>query len=242
MAQRKFNIFERTSGTEFSEKVLSKSSKYRMQRDGTIVEYDETVMAALRATALAALDADLAGLVITQEQYDTQLIALNTQYNALEQVSADALGDELVFTGSKSDIRKGEMAERNISVLYNTKADVNALRYDIGLFSPNEQPLAETIMAFVSPVALRIGETLSTAQGTQVSWEGTVAADFDIAVKVNGIFKGYIRIKPDTSYEITVVGAFNLNQGDVLQYVTPETFEPDLTNLSITVAANQINK
>jgi len=242
MAQRKFNIFQRTTGTEFQEKILDRKRKYRMKRDGTLVEYDEDILNSQKSLEISSLDSQLSAGQITQSQYDTQVATIEKEFNTLEKLASESLDDELIFSGSKSDIRKGEMAERNISVLQNTKVDVNNLRYDIAFYSPNEQPLSETIMAFLSPVALRVSTNFSQEHGSDVKWEGFVVEPYEITVKLNSNELGVIRINPDNSWETTVTTAFNIAKGDVLSYVSPENFEADFKNLSITLAANQINK
>lgn len=241
MAQRKFNIFTRGEGNTLVEKVLSKTKKYRMKRDGSVVEYDDTVVEQQKQTVLNTLEQQKLQGQITDEEYAAQVKEAELTYSTLNQLTTEVADDELVFSGSKSDIRKGEMLERNMSILYATKADVTNLRYDIAFFSPNEQPMNETLMSFAVPVDLIIEENLSQAHGSTIAFEGFVAAPYTIQVYKNDVQVGTITIEVNGSTTVSVP-ALTLTKGDKLRYIAPDQFEADMKDLAITVAANQVNK
>lgn len=245
MGQRKFNIFKEkyndvTKAMEKIEVALDKAKKYKLDRKGNIVEYDETEIETEKEAALASLEQQKAAGSITVSEYNTQKIEIEKD-NALDRVISEVADDELVFTGSKSDIRKGEISERNISVLQSTKVDVLNLRYDIAFFSPNDQPMNETLFSMIAPVELSLSANLGVTEGTAVTYEGFVVADYIIMVKHNGTDFGTITIRPNGDVEIASPELI-LSKGDTFSYHSPDVYEADLSDVSVMVAANQTVK
>ena len=245
MGQRKFNIFKKVydsvNNKEVEEEVLlDKNKKYKLDRKGNIVEYDDDEIELEKEERKKELELKKSTGTISEIEYETQKKDIEND-NSLNRIQTEVSDDELVFTGSKSDIRKGEMSERNISVLQTTKVDVLNLRYDIAFFSPADQPMNETLLTFIAPVELLINVNLSLANGTGVHFEGYVESTYTIDVKHNGTQVGTIINETDGSTTISCPELI-LAVGDRLSYHSPDVFESELKDVSIVVAANQTVK
>ena len=162
---------------------------------------------------------------------------------ATTEQTTTAAADELTFSGSKSDIRKGEMGERNVSVLHNLVLDVedkvtaNAAQADANLSLAYTKVDVEQAARLTSEQGIK-----ASIAAIETNAATTTAALGDAFPSTGGVLAGHVIPETDIMYDL---GSPNKRWKDV--YIGPgslyiggqKVLESDADTIVITADRDQ---